>query len=120
MTNMSKNLLLSGCIFLCFISCKNTSSDTTTVQEPQKVVSIESQNITYEIIAGSNNTFGYDILVNGKKRIHQEHIPAVAGTDGFKTEAQARKVAEFLIEKMKKGESLPAISPTELNQLGVL
>lgn len=120
MTNMSKYLLLLACIFLCITSCKNNTSNTTSTEAPQIVASKEPKSITYQIIAGSNNTFGYDIIVDGKKHIHQEHIPAVAGTLGFKTEEQARKVAEYLIEKMKKGESLPAISPAELNQLGVL
>ncbi len=117
---MDKRLLWLVCIFAYLASCQNPTPNSSISQEPQAVAAQTAQNISYEIIPGQNNTFGYDISVNGKKLIHQEHIPAMPGTLGFKTAAQAQKVAEFLIEKMKKGEGLPAISPAELTQLGVL
>ena len=78
------------------------------------------QNFTFHTISAPNNTFGYAIFVDGKKLIHQDNIPAVAGIDGFKSAEKAEKVAQFLIEKMKQGDKLPAISPDELKQLGVL
>ena len=109
-----------ACLFVLAMSCQNQTAHNSIAQESQIVATQAAQNFTYDIISGQNNTFGYDISVNGKKLIHQEHIPAVSGVLGFKTAAQAQKVAEFLIEKMKKGEDLPAISPAELNQLGVL
>ncbi len=117
---MDKKLLWPICIFAFLVSCQNHTSNSSTAQESQTASAQTGQNITYEIIPEQNNTFGYDISVNGKKLIHQEHVPAMPGTLGFKTAAQAQKVAEFLIQKMKKGEGLPAISPAELNQLGVL
>ncbi len=117
---MDKRTLWWICIFAFLASCQNSTSNSSAPQEPQAATAPVAQNITYEIINVKDNTYGYEISVNGKKLIHQEHIPAVSGTLGFKTAEQAQKVAEFLIEKMKKGESLPAISPTELNQLGAL
>lgn len=117
---MNKRLLWLALTLGCFTSCQNNTPNGLTSQQPQSQLAQTAQNISYEIIPGQNKTFGYDISVNGKKLIHQEHIPAVSGTLGFKTAEEAQKVAEFLIEKMKKGESLPAISPAELKQLGVL
>ncbi len=117
---MNKKLQWLIYFFAFFISCQNPKNNSPNAQESQTVTTPTAQNITYEIISGQNNTFGYDISVNGKKLIHQEHIPAIPGVLGFKTAEKAQKVAELLIEKMKKGEGLPAISPAELSQLGAL
>ena len=72
---------------------------------------------TYKIISAANGTYGYDIYADGKLRIHQPAIPAIPGNEGFKTKAAAEKVANLAISKMKKGESLPTISPEELKKL---
>ena len=117
---MNKQSFWLICIFAYLTSCQNQTPNRPVSAEPQTITAHFSPNLTYDIIPGKDNTFGYEISVNGKKLIHQEEIPGVAGVLGFKTADQAKKTAEFLIQKMKKGESLPAISITELKQLGVL
>ena len=117
---MNKYLFLLVCIFACFISCQNQELNGTTGNNQNALVASQPQNITYQIIAGSNNTFGYDISIEGKKHIHQPFIPGLAGSLGFKSAEKAEKVALFLIEKIKKGEKLPNISSEELHQLGAL
>ena len=73
--------------------------------------------LTYKLIPGINNTWGYDILVNGRIRIHQPSVPGQPGNEGFKTKEKAEKVARLVIKKMKNGESLPSITAEELKQL---
>ncbi len=117
---MNKYLFLLACIFACFISCQNQELNGTTGNNQNALIASQPQNITYQIIAGSHNTFGYDISIDGKKHIHQPFIPGLSGTLGFKSAQQAEKVALFLIEKIKKGQTLPNISSDELQQLGAL
>ena len=119
-------------LFLTAISCKNTPNadlsrdnreGSQTLNTPvETTISTEktSKKLTFQVIDAPNKTFGYEISVDGKKLIRQTSIPAVAGIEGFKTAAEAEKVAQFLIEKMKKSEALPAVSLDELKQLGVL
>jgi hypothetical protein len=64
--------------------------------------------------------WGYDILLNGEPHIHQPHIPAVSGNQGFKSEAAARKAANLIVWKMKHNIMPPSISTEELDSLGVL
>jgi len=64
--------------------------------------------------------WGYDILLNGEPHIHQPHIPAVSGNQGFKDEASARKAANLIVWKMKHNIMPPSISTEELDSLGVL
>ena len=64
--------------------------------------------------------WGYDILVNGEIHIHQPNIPAVMGNNGFSSEEKARTAGEFVIQKIKNNILPPAVSPEELDSLGVL
>jgi hypothetical protein len=80
----------------------------------------KNSKITYQLIPGMNNTWGYDILVNNKLIIHQPCIPSLPGNEGFKTKEDAAKVAKLVIEKMKKGEMPPSIDEKELKKLKVI
>ena len=123
-------------LFLTAISCKNqpaqgsNTEGSSAMNEASKtahspvetavLATKTSKILTFKVIDAPNKTFGYEISVDGKALIRQTSIPAVAGIEGFKTAAQAEKVAQLLIEKMKKSDALPAVSPDELKQLGVL
>ena len=76
--------------------------------------------ISTRIIPSVNNTFGYDILVNGKPLVHQPNIPGLPGNDGFTTKERARKVAEFVVKKIRKNEMPPTVTIEDLNNMGVL
>ncbi len=125
MKNIYTPYLSIFCFFLTTISCKNTPNTegaktlNTLVEAPINTAKTDKI-LTFQVIDAPNKTFGYEITVDGKPLIRQTSIPAVAGIEGFKTAAQAEKVALFLIEKMKKNDALPAVSPDELKQLGVL
>ena len=76
--------------------------------------------LTYTILNSNDNTFGYDIFVDGTRMVHQLNIPGMPGNKGFSTKANAEKVAGFIIEKIRKGEMPPTITPAELIKLKVL
>lgn len=88
---------------------------TTALQNPYKETMIE-----VKIIPSVENTFGYEIWIEGQKTIHQPTIPSVAGNKGFASKEQAQKVADLVVSKIRNNQMPPSISPKELDSLGVL
>jgi hypothetical protein len=76
--------------------------------------------LSYKIIDAANKTYGYDIYADDKLMIHQQSIPAMPGNDGFKTKTDAEKVAQLVIEKIKKGEMPPTVSVEEMKKMKVI
>lgn len=74
---------------------------------------------TGAIIFSVPDGYGYDIYVDGQRYIHQLNIPSVPGTKGFKTEADALKVATLVRKKIENNIMPPSITPEELDSLGV-
>lgn len=64
--------------------------------------------------------WGYDILKGNSVLIHQPHIPAIQGNQGFKSEYDAEKAANRVIEKLDRNIMPPTLSVDELRELGVL
>jgi len=77
-------------------------------------------NLTYKVIAATQDTWVYDVFANGRLMIHQTSIPALPGNEGFKTKEDASKVASLVIAKIKKGEMPPTISIEEMKNLSVI
>jgi len=82
--------------------------------------SIKQGDYLIQIIAVRNGTYGYDIYKGKKLFIHQPTIPALPGNNGFATKKDAEKVARLVVDKMKKGETPPAITVDELKHLEVI
>ena len=76
--------------------------------------------IKAEIVPSENHTFGYDIYMYGAVLIHQPSRPGLPGNSGFATEADAMKVAELVIKKIRNNEMPPTVTIEELRELGVL
>ena len=76
--------------------------------------------LTYKIIDGPNHTFCYDVYADGRLLIHQTSIPAMPGNEGFKTKADAEKVALLVIDKIRKGEMPPTVTVEELKKFKVI
>lgn len=76
--------------------------------------------LTYSIIPAANNTWCYDILMEGRLYIHQPNAPGLPGNEGFKTKEAAAKVAQLVISKMKKGEMPPSVTIEEMKKLKAL
>ncbi len=70
-------------------------------------------------IISLDNGYGYEIKVNDKVFIRQEYIPGIKGYNHFNTEAQAQKVADLIVDKLKNNES-PTIGADELIKTGVI
>ena len=77
-------------------------------------------NITTKIIRSVNNTFGYDILLDGKPLIHQPNIPGLPGNEGFPTKEAAQTVADFVVKKIRSNELPPTVTMENLKSLGIL
>jgi hypothetical protein len=113
---MYKKYGFSIILMLFFIACDHQAPNNSTAISTVKT----QQNLTFQVISAPKNTFGYAIFLDGKEFIHQDNMPAVGGIEGFKTAQQAEKVAQFVIQKMQKGDGLPAVTPDDLAQLGAL
>lgn len=72
------------------------------------------------IIPSANNTFGYDILLDGRPLVHQPMIPGLPGIEGFTTEERARTVAEFVLKKIRNNEMPPTVTIDDLKRMAVL
>jgi hypothetical protein len=106
-------------LYICtFAQNLKTSSDTL----PVFPVSAKDTNsvLTFQIIDAPNSTFCYDIFNNGGLIVHQPSIPALPGNEGFKTKADAEKVAKLVISKIKKGEMPPTVTVKEMQELKVI
>ena len=94
--------------------------------QPNKDVIIQKEypyrdaDINVLIIPSFNNTFGYDIYLDGTMLIHQPSRPGLPGNDGFATEEDAKKVAELVIKKIRNNELPPTVAIEELRGLGVI
>ena len=75
--------------------------------------------ITIKIIPSFNDTFGYDVFVNGRSLIHQPSIPGLPGNEGFATKEKAQAVAEFVVRKIRNNEMPPTVTSEDLNAMGV-
>ncbi len=87
---------------------------------PQKMENIfNSVDTTYHIISALENTYGYEILVKNKIFIRQLSIPGKSGTQGFKSKADAEKVAQLVLKKLSKGIMPPTVDEKELIKLKI-
>ena len=80
----------------------------------------EKAQITIKVIPAVNKTFCYDIFLNGKLFVHQPNRPGLPGNEGFTTKGRAQKVAEFIVNKIRKNEMPPVVTIEDLNKMGVL
>jgi len=108
-------ILLVGCLFLWFHLQREQSNYAPEVVNPYRDAEIKAV-----IIPVANNTFGYDIYVYGSVLVHQPSRPGLPGNAGFATEADAMKVAELVIKKIRNNEMPPTVTIEELRGLGVL
>jgi hypothetical protein len=91
----------------------NQESQVSSTTNPYLNANIEIK--TYQVAFG----WGYDIFIDSKLIVHQTNIPALPGNSGFKTEADARKVAELAVVKIRKNIMPPSLSTEELKSVGI-
>ena len=112
-------------IFACLPGTSISSNESAEKQEVKKETKQQKNpytdaKISIKIIPSVKKTFGYDILINGRPLVHQPSIPALSGNEGFTTKERAQKVAEFVVEKIRKNEMPPTVTSDDLNNMGVL
>ena len=73
----------------------------------------------FTIIPSAGNTFGYDVLDNKKKMIHQPSVPGIPGNKGFAKRADAEKVAKLVMNKIRDNQMPPTVSKHELDSLKI-
>ena len=83
-----------------------------------KMMSTDSKVIEY-VVFETEHGYGYKIYIDGKLSINQPNIPALQGMAGFDSEADASKIAELAVSKIKKGIMPPTISLEELEANGI-
>jgi len=116
-------LVLFQCLTITMLFAQSQSTpmqvDSSAAKFPE-VNAYANTKLTYKIIDAPNHTFCYDVYADGKLMIHQTSIPAMPGNEGFKTKAEAEKVAKLVIDKIKKGEMPPTVTVMELQNLKVI
>lgn len=72
----------------------------------------------FRIFQNKDSSYGYDILEENKLYIHQPFIPAVQGRQEIKSKTDAKSLAELVILKIKRHQSL-IITLKELDSLKI-
>ena len=114
-----KNIVLILCqwLFITVLSAQSpTQADSSNIKFPE-ASAYSNVKLTYKIIDAPNHTFCYDVYADNKLLIHQTSIPAMPGNEGFKTKADAEKVALLVIGKIRNGEMPPTVSIEEMQNL---
>ena len=104
---------------LCVHAQQQPKQENTAAQFPSAATYANTK-LTYKIINAPGKTYCYDIYADNRLMLHQGSAPALPGNQGFKTKADAEKVAQLVIDKIKKGEMPPTVSIEELKKLKVI
>ena len=105
-------------IFLVGFSC-TSFAQTVKSKHLKQAATSNNQRLTYQLIASAGNTYGYDILQNSHKLIHQPSKPGLPGNRGFTRKVDAVKVAKLVISKIKNNQMPPTVSKQEMDSLKV-
>lgn len=108
--SISCGIVASLVFGLFLVGCANhTKSETKPAVSP---------NVRYEITV-SENGYGYKIYMDENLYISQPSIPGLSGTAGFQSEADAHKIAELAVSKIKQGILPPTITTEEIKDSGI-
>ena len=112
--------LVSILIILFFqLLVDQVSANNVNTTKPPQVIIYSHPDTTYRIVSSNANTYGYEILVNGKVFIRQKNIPGLPGLTGFKRKEDAEKCAQLVLKKMSAGILPPSIDKHELDSMNV-
>ena len=95
------------------------SSNNVNTTKHSSVIIYSHSDTTYRIISSIDNTYGYEILINGKVFIRQKNIPGLTGLIGFKRKQDAEKGAQLVLKKLSAGIMPPSIDKHELDSMKV-
>lgn len=121
MTNKNKLILIftvSLLGLLLLVKCNNNNDRNEKEINPNTNSISKVEIKTY--LLGNSSEWGYDIYLEGRKYIEQKTIPCLQGSSGFKSESDAYKTANLVIQKINKNIIPPTITKVELESLGII
>ena len=80
------------------------------------IVYIANDSLQYETYPHDGG-FGYRLYIRYKLLVNQPTIPAIAGNNPFKNEADARKIVKLACLKLAKSHELPTIEIKEIKKI---
>jgi len=113
MTTINKFCLLLLACIICILASKQSEASYVWQSTP-------ISDTSYRIIHSEVNTYGYEILINGKVLIRQKNIPGLPGNKGFHKKSDAVKTATLVIQKLRQGIMPPTITANDLSKLEII
>jgi hypothetical protein len=89
----------------------------TTIKEQAISSVIVKKTIFYFVKEAPNDTYGFDIYVDGKVVMDQSNVPGRNATNGFRSIVSAENVAKYLVDKMRSGEGKIEVTEEVLKKL---
>ena len=105
-------------LFFPLIWAQVSTNNVNTIKR-SNVIAYFNSDTTYRIIPSIANTYGYEILINGKTFILQKNIPGLPGLNGFKRKEDAEKTAQLVLKKITAGIMPPSIEKNELDSMKI-
>ncbi len=113
-------------LLICFSSACESKQAEEKLNSNQQILGRSSSNSKAKEVATyginsyqTSNGWAYQISQNGKLIIDQPTIPGRPGTQGFKTEIDARNVANLVCNKLKAKIFPPTVSEDDLKNLNI-
>ena len=118
-------------VFLCN-SCQSKQQDKQSLNNEPKPTVLKQQSNKEPILKkysvtlfqidslNANSGYGYDILIDDSRFIHQTNIPSVQGNETFANKKQAESVANLMVYKLEHNIMPPSVSKKELDSLHIL
>ncbi len=116
------------CLSVILTSCNASDEPTTDLEKktiPDSLIDSKSSApaVSYNLFMLDSTInsagYGYDILINGERYIHQTNIPAVSGNQFFVSMQEAKTTAMYVCYKIQNNIMPPTISVHELDSLGI-
>lgn len=79
---------------------------------------ILAPSISLKVFMKSENSWGYEVFIDSTRLIYQDVIPCVSGVHHFKSQEEASKCGELVLQKIKSNIN-PALSLAEIDSLGI-
>ena len=112
--------LVSMLVILCsLLVWDQVSANNAITPNPPHLINYSFSDTTYRIISSTPDTYGYEILINGKAFIRQKNVPGLPGSTGFKRKEDAEKAARLVLKKLTAGFMPPSIDKHELDSMKV-
>jgi len=106
-------MITKKCLILLLTVCASfLTIQATMAQSPSEEQ--QTEKLEYQLIEAAENTWGYDIIMDGKLFVHQPFVPGSKGSIGFAKESQAAAAAQLVIEKIQKGIMPPSLTINEV------